>query len=105
MMKYKGYVGHVQYDDEAKIFHGEVLGLRDIITFQGTSVDELERSFQDSVNDYLKWCKERGEAPEKTFSGTFNLRIPPDLHAKLAFQAKTEGISLNAYITDLLRAS
>ncbi|HAB98231.1 MAG TPA: toxin-antitoxin system HicB family antitoxin [Parachlamydiales bacterium] len=105
MMKYKGYVGHVQYDDEAKIFHGEVLGLRDIITFQGTSVDELEQSFQDSVNDYLKWCKERGEAPEKTLSGTFNLRIPPELHAKLAFQAKTEGVSLNAYVTDLLRAS
>lgn len=103
MMKYKGYIGHVEYDDEAKIFHGEVIGLRDIITFQGISVDELEQSFKDSIDDYLNWCKERKEKPEKTFSGTFNLRIPPELHAKIAFQAKTMGISLNSYVVDRLR--
>ena len=67
MMKYKGYIGHVEYDDDAKIFHGEVVGLSDMITFQGKSVDELEQAFKDSVDDYLKWCRERGEKPEKTF--------------------------------------
>jgi predicted HicB family RNase H-like nuclease len=72
MMKYKGYIGHVEYDDEAKLFHGEVVGLRDIITFQGKSVEELEQAFKDSIDDYLTWCKERREKPEKTFSGTFN---------------------------------
>ena len=102
MMKYKGYIGHVEYDDEAKIFHGEVVGLRDIITFQGKSVDELESAFKGSIDDYLTWCKERGEKPEKTFSGTFNLSIPPELHAKLAFQAKTIGLSLNSYVTEKL---
>ncbi len=105
MMHYKGYLGHVEYDDEAKIFHGEVVGLKDIITFQGKSVKELEKAFHDSVDDYLTWCKERGEKPEKTFSGTFNLRVPPELHAKLAFQAKTIGMSLNSYITEKLRSS
>jgi predicted HicB family RNase H-like nuclease len=104
MMKYKGYIGHVEYDDEAKIFHGEVVGLKDIITFQGKSVEELEQAFHDSVNDYLSWCKERGEKPEKTFSGTFNLRIPPELHAKLALHAKTVGISLNSYVAQKLSA-
>jgi len=103
MMKYKGYIGHVEYDDEAKIFHGEVVGLRDIITFQGKSVEELEQAFKDSIDDYLAWCKERGERAEKTFSGTFNLRIPPELHAKLALQAKTMGMSLNTYVTERLR--
>ncbi len=103
MMKHKGYIGHVEYDDEAKIFHGEVVGLRDIITFQGKSVEELEKAFKDSIDDYLTWCKERGERPEKTFSGTFNLRIPPELHAKLAFQAKTMDMSLNTYVTEKLR--
>ena len=103
MMKYKGYIGHVEYDDDAKIFHGEVVGLKDIITFQGKSVDELEQAFKDSVNDYLAWCKERGEKPEKTFSGTFNLRIPPDLHAKIALQAQMAGLSLNSYVTERLR--
>lgn len=66
MMKYKGYIGNVEYDDEAKIFHGEVVGLRDIITFQGKSVGELEQSFKDSVDDYLTWRKERGEEPAST---------------------------------------
>lgn len=103
MMKYKGYLGHVQYDDDAKIFHGEVVGLNDIITFQGKSVDELEQAFKDSVDDYLNWCKKRGEKPEKAFSGTFNLRISPELHAKLAFHAKAEGISLNAYVAEQLK--
>ena len=88
-MKYKGYIGRVEYDDDAKIFHGEVVGLRDVITFQGTTVAEIEKAFKDSVD-------------EKAFSGTFNLRIPPDLHAKLALQAKTMGLSLNSFITDQL---
>lgn len=102
MMKYKTYIGRVEYDDEAKIFHGEVIGLKDIITFQGTSVEELEQSFKDSIDDYLAFCKERGEKPEKPFSGTFNLRVPPDLHAKLVLNAQMMGISLNNYITHTL---
>ena len=65
----KGRFGRVEYDDEAKIFHGEVVGLKDIITFQGRTVAELETAFKDSINDYLAWCKKRKEKPEKTFSG------------------------------------
>ncbi len=103
MMKYKGYIGHVEYDDQAKIFHGEVVGLKDIITFQGSSVDELETAFKESIDDYLAWCKKRKEKPEKTFSGTFNLRIPPDLHARIALQAKSMGVSLNSYIEQTLK--
>jgi predicted HicB family RNase H-like nuclease len=63
-MNYKGYYGTVSYDPDTKIFHGDVLGLKDVITFQGTSVKELEQSFKDSINDYLSWCKERGEHKE-----------------------------------------
>ena len=86
-MNYKGYRGQITYDDEAKIFHGEVIGLKDVSTFQGTSVKELEKAFKDSIDDYLAWCKEGGEQPEKTFSGNSRLRISPDLHAKLAQNA------------------
>lgn len=103
MMKYKGYIGEVIYDAEAKIFHGDVLGLKDVITFQGTSVAELEQAFKDSVNDYLTWCKERGETPEKTFSGNLRIRISPDLHATLAHLAATQGQSLNSFIVDTLQ--
>jgi len=103
MMKYKGYIGQVEYDSDAKLFHGEVLGMRDVITFQGKTVNELEKAFKDSINDYLAWCKERGEKPEKTFSGKFNVRISSDLHAKLSSVAQSKGKSLNAVVSELLQ--
>ncbi len=101
-MKYKGYIGQVIYDDEAKIFHGEVIGLKDVITFQGTTVKEIEKSFKDSIDDYLQWCKKRGEKPEKTFSGKLNLRMSPDLHAHLTLEAAKRGLSLNDFINEKL---
>jgi predicted HicB family RNase H-like nuclease len=64
MLKYKGYSGNVEYDDEAKIFHGEILDTKDVITFQGKSVTEIEKSFKESIRDYLDFCKERGEEPD-----------------------------------------
>lgn len=103
MMKYKGYLGEVTYDADAKIFHGEVLGLKDVITFQGTTVVELEKAFKDSVDDYIAWCNERGEVPEKAFSGNIRIRISPDLHAKLAQTAEVKGVSLNSLIIDKLQ--
>lgn len=102
-MKYKNYIGHVEYDDEAKIFHGKVLGIKDVVTFQGTNVDEIEQAFKDSVEDYLAFCKERGEEPDRPFSGKFNLRIPPELHAKLSVAAQLHNESLNNYITKILQ--
>jgi predicted HicB family RNase H-like nuclease len=68
MMKYKEYFGQSVYDDEAKLSHGEVVGLNAIITFQGTNTEELEQAFRDSVDDYLEWCKERSVSPEKKLS-------------------------------------
>ncbi len=65
IMKYKGYTGRAEYDDEAKIFHGEVLGLRDIIAFQADNAKDIEQEFHISVDVYLEWCKERNEKPEK----------------------------------------
>ncbi|MDP1834713.1 MAG: type II toxin-antitoxin system HicB family antitoxin [Chlamydiales bacterium] len=97
-MKYQGYHGHVIYDEEAKLFHGEIIGLRDVITFQGTSVDELEQAFKDSVDDYLDYCKELGRDPEKPFSGKLVLRLSPEIHERAAYEAKCSGLSLNAWI-------
>lgn len=98
MLNYKGYTGYVIYDDEAMIFHGEVVGLKAVITLQGTTVVEIEQAFRDSVDDYLDWCKERGKEPERTYSGKFNLRMPPNLYVKIAAQAAQEGLSINSYI-------
>jgi predicted HicB family RNase H-like nuclease len=105
MMEYKGYIGKVEFDDEAGVFHGEVINLRDVITFQGETVEELRQAFRESVNDYLAFCAERHEEPEKPFSGTFTVRIPPELHRDIALQAKLTGRSLNAWVSDLLAAA
>lgn len=102
-MTYKGYVGDVEYDDDAKLFHGEVVNTRDVITFQGRSVDELERSFQESIDDYIAWCEEEGMEPEKPFSGRFNLRLPPDLHREVAIAAKRLNKSMNAFVEDAIK--
>ena len=102
-MKYKGYTGRVEYDDEAKIFHGEVIDTKDVITFQGTSVNEIETAFRDSIDDYLEFCQTRGEKPEKPFSGKFVLRVPPELHNKLYIQAQKSGKSLNTWVVDVLK--
>jgi predicted HicB family RNase H-like nuclease len=103
IMKYKDYYGQIKYDDKARLFHGEVIGLKDVITFQGTNVEELEQAFHDSVDDYLKWCEELNQSPEQPFSGKFNLRISPELHAKLAVLASKEGVSLNSLIVNQLQ--
>lgn len=104
MMNYKGYVGQVDFDDEAGIFHGEVINLRDVITFQGTTVDELRQSFQDSIDDYLKLCAQRGEIPDKPFSGRFLIRVSPDVHRKLFTKARLADKSLNNLVSEVLQA-
>lgn len=101
-MEYKGYIAKVIFDEEAGIFSGDVINIRDVITFQGESVKELEQAFHDSVEDYLEFCKERGEEPEKPFSGKFVLRLPSDLHRNLALIANRKNISLNKLIIDEL---
>lgn len=97
-MTYKGYVGKVEYDDEARIFTGIVINTRAVITFQGSSVDELEREFKASIDDYLAWCKQDGVEPERPYSGKLNIRIRPAVHERAAVQAKLSGISLNTFI-------
>ena len=103
MLTYKGYIGHVEFDDEADIFHGEVINTHDIITFQGKTVAEIKKAFRESINDYLAFCKERNEEPEKPFSGKFNLRIDPELHRKIYIAAKQTHVSINQWITDAIK--
>ena len=105
MMEYKGYVGKVEFDDDAGIFHGEVLDTRDVITFQGKTVAELKTAFQESIDDYLAFCKERGEEPNKPFSGQFVTRVPPELHREVNLAASTSGKSLNAWVAEQLQAA
>jgi predicted HicB family RNase H-like nuclease len=102
MLKYKGYTGRVEFDDEAGLFHGEVIDLKDMVTFQGRSVEELENAFRESIDDYLEFCAERGEEPDKPFTGRLMLRLPPELHRQAFVRAQREGKSLNQWISDKL---
>jgi predicted HicB family RNase H-like nuclease len=102
MMNYKEYHGTVSFDDEAEIFHGEVMDLRDVVTFQGSSVKELKTAFKESVDDYLDYCRERGEEPDRPYSGKFVLRMDPQLHRQLSILSSKEGASLNSWVTDRL---
>jgi predicted HicB family RNase H-like nuclease len=102
MMTYKGYGSTIRFDDEADIFHGEVSGLRDVVTFQGKTVDEVKQAFRDSIDDYLDFCESRGEAPDKPFSGRFLLRLDPVLHRRLVELSANEGESLNNWIASRL---
>ena len=95
-MKYKGYTGVVEFDEESGALFGHVIGLRDGITFQGDSVAEVIQAFHDSVDDYLEFCAERGESPEKPYSGQFVLRIDPRLHRVMSHAAEERGASLNS---------
>ena len=102
MMQYKGYIGKVEVDAEAKILHGEVIGIRDVVTFQADSVNKLEKEFRASVDDYLAFCKKRGEHPDKPCSGKFVVRADSDLHRALASIAQATGTSLNNLVVDYL---
>lgn len=101
-MEYKGYIGTLEFDEEAEIFHGEVIHLKDVITFQSDSVQGLKKEFIESVEDYLKFCEERGETPEKPFSGKLTLRLDPALHRRIYIRSKKEKKSLNHWIAEAL---
>ena len=102
MMDYKGYRAAVSYNDEAGIFHGEVIGTRDVITFEGTSVEQLRKEFRFSIDDYLAVCAERGRQPDKPFSGKIPLRVAPEIHRAATAAAKAAGKSLNAWLAEMV---
>ena len=101
-MHYKGYEAVIEFDEEAEVFHGDVINLRDVITFQGASAQALKQAFADSIEDYLAFCEERGEEPEKPYSGQFVVRAEPALHRALSTAARKEGVSLNKWVTRTL---
>ena len=98
-LKYKGYTGSVEYDEDGNYLTGKVLGLhRDCILYEGNSIEELTKDFHGAIDDYLKWCQEDNIKPEKPYSGKIVLRMPSGLHGEAAKKAADAGISLNEFI-------
>ena len=102
MMEYKGYHAKVYFDARDDIFVGEVFGLNDSLNFHGSTVQELKEMFHQSIDNYLELCNKLGEEPEREFKGSFNIRVQPELHRQLAYNALKEGKSLNQYINESL---
>ena len=103
MLEYKGYAGTV--DAVEGVFAGHVIGLRDIVTFEGATYAEVERAFRESVDDYLAFCAGRGEQPDRPFSGKMLVRTEPELHRKAVFRAAAEGVSLSEWVSRQIKAA
>ena len=101
-MNYKGYTGKVEYDDDAGILFGKVVDIADVITFQGTSVDEIRQAFRDSIDDYLEFCNELGKEPARPFSGQLPFRTTPEHHRLIFLAAQNAGKSMNGWMDDVL---
>ncbi|HVH76995.1 MAG TPA: type II toxin-antitoxin system HicB family antitoxin [Stellaceae bacterium] len=95
-LEYKGYIGVVEAEDG--VFVGRIAGLRDVVTFEGTTFAEVEQAFRDSIDDYLAFCAVRGEPPDRRYTGNIPLRVSPEAHRRAAMRAQAEGVSLNQRI-------
>lgn len=101
-MMYKNYSARIDYDEVDEIFVGQLAGIRDIISFDGSTVTELKLAFEEAVDHYLMVCKQRKEAPQKPFSGNLMLRVSPDVHAAVVTAANLQGKSINQWAGDIL---
>lgn len=102
VLTYKNCIGSVRFSAEDNVFHGKIEGISDLIAFEGQSVSDLIKAFHEAVDDYLELCKKVGKEPERPFKGSFNVRIPSDLHRKAAKKAAMMGISLNQLVQKAL---
>lgn len=102
MMQYKGYLGSAHYSDEDAVFHGKIEFVKSLVTYEGSSIKILQKSFKEAVNDYLDMCAEEGKEPEESFKGSFNVRTGSELHRRAVLAAKERGINLNQIVIEAL---
>ena len=98
VLKYKNFIGSVEYSETDKILFGKVQGIRGLISYEGQNVEELEQDFRAGIDEYLEIWKEKGIEPQKSFTGTFNVRIPSDTHSMAVVKAQELGINLNTFV-------
>ena len=98
IMKYKEFIGSVHFSMEDEVFYGKLEGIDDLIMFEGRSVKELKSAFIEAVDDFLVLCKNAGKPAGKSYKGSFNIRIDPDIHRKAARRSVEMGLSLNQLV-------
>ncbi len=99
---HKGFIGSVHFSAEDNVFHGKIEGITDLVSFEGKSVRDLVKDFHAAVNDYIELCDQVGKKPEKSYKGSFNVRVPSGLHRKAAEKALVKGISLNQFVQEAI---
>ena len=105
ILEYKGYYTKIEYSAEDHVLFGKIEGIKDLVSFECENLGDVEKEFHEAVDDYLAFCKDVGESPDKPYKGLFNVRIPPELHKKAAMAADLKGETLNAFVTDAIRAA
>jgi predicted HicB family RNase H-like nuclease len=103
VLEYKGYCGTVEYSAADRILFGKVLGINGLISFEGESVGSLKEDFESAVDEYLEICAEKGINPEKAYQGSFNVRVPPELHKSLVIYSASHGQTLNSAVEEAIR--
>lgn len=103
ILRYKGYYAKPEYDPDDQIIYGKILGIDDLVDFYAETAKDVEIEFHKAVDEYLEFCKEINKSPQKSYSGTFNVRIPEELHREAAIYAQAEGITLNAFVAQAIR--
>lgn len=102
ILQYKNYYASVHFSADDEVFYGKILGINDLISFEGASVKELKSSFEEAVEDYVDMCAAINKTPDKTYKGTFNVRVPSALHKQAAIFAATRNITLNEFVKKAL---
>jgi predicted HicB family RNase H-like nuclease len=102
VLEYKGYLTKIEYSTEDQVLHGKIEGIADLVTFESDLANEIEKEFRGAVDDYLLFCEEMGKEPDKSYKGSFNVRIAPELHKAIAMIAYRQGFSLNETVEQAL---
>jgi predicted HicB family RNase H-like nuclease len=103
-MNHNGYTATVEYEPDDRVFHGRVNDISDVVTFEGTSVEELEAGFRNAVDEYVAFCEERGRVPQRPYSGRFLVRVPAAVHRRVSEAATRAGQSMNAWVQNAIES-
>lgn len=103
VLEYKGYYTRVEFSADDNVLYGKIEGIRDLVTFECEDVKDLEKEFHEAVDDYLAFCADIGQEPDKTYSGSFNVRVPPEIHREAVMAADREGKKLNTYVREAIQ--
>lgn len=104
-LSYKGYWTEIHYSKEDCVLHGRIEGIDDLVCFDSENAHDIENAFHEAVDDYLETCRMVGKEPCKTYKGSFNVRMSPELHRQAAISASAQGITLNQFITNATKAA